>query len=104
MVPHRPRNDGSNMITSTSRIKTIARTMTTFMDCLSVPNTIGIGPSRSKPAPRPWAEPRDDRTTRRIIATKASTNPKMINKNPSSVTDDVSNFPTREIDRVGLEL
>ena len=79
------------MITSTSRIKTIARTMTTFIDCLSVPNTMGIGPIRSRPAPRPGAEPRDDRTTRRTIAMSARTNPKMMSKNPRFVTDSASN-------------
>jgi len=79
------------MTTSTSRISTIARIMSAFIDCLSLPNTIGMGPIKRRPALRPWLEPRDDRAARIIIATKARTNPKTISNNPKSFTDMAGN-------------
>jgi hypothetical protein len=69
-----------------------------------VPNTIGIGPIRRRPAPRPVLEPWDDRTAMRIVATTAKTNPEIMSRNPSSVTDGVPNFLTFKIHRVSHEL
>ena len=101
MGNHRPTSHGSNITTSTSKIRTMARIITTFTDCLSVPNTIGIGPIRRRPAPRPEPGPRGDRTTSRTVASRAKTNPKMMSRKPRLVIDGVFIALAKQLDSHG---
>ena len=87
---HFPNRYGRNMTTRTMIINAIARIINPFTESLSVPNIIGIGPIRRTPAVRVFSEPRAERNARRIIAANARTNPKMISRNPTSITEGAS--------------